>query len=103
MKKKYRKKPLKQRLEALEQIKDYFKQAKEVFNKNKKSANDYVRKARRISMKNKMRIPSDLQKQFCKHCYSYLKPSVNCRIRLAKKRVIYYCLECKNFMRFPYK
>jgi ribonuclease P protein subunit RPR2 len=103
MKRRYKKKPFKQRKEALKQIKAYFKLAKELFNKDKKLADDYVRKARKIGMKNKVRIPSNLQKQFCKHCYCYLKPSVNCRIRLAKKRIIYYCLICKKFMRFPYK
>ena len=74
-----------------------------MFHSDEKLADRYVQLARKISMKFKVRIPSNLKKQFCKHCVSYLVPHVNCRIRLHKKRVIYYCLKCKKFMRFPYK
>jgi len=100
--KKYKKKSSGQRQIALERIKALFRQARAVFRKDKKLAERYVELARKIAMKYKVRIPSRLQKQFCKHCYKFLMPSINCRIRLKNKRVVYYCLECKKFMRFPY-
>ena len=66
------------------------------------SANRLVQKARRLAMRHRIRLPSSLKKHFCSHCHAYLRPGVNCRVRLAKQRVIYLCLGCKKFMRFPY-
>lgn len=92
----------KERKKSEQQIIEYFKLAKKSFPKSKKLANDYVRKARNLVMKYKIRLPRELKRRFCKHCYSYLVPSSNLRVRLQGKKVIYYCLECKKFMRFPY-
>jgi len=83
--------------EAAKKIIEYFKLASE---SNK--ANDYVRKARNLSMKYKLKIPLALKRRFCKHCYSYLIPGKNLRVRLQGQKVIYYCLECKKFTRIPY-
>ncbi|MDO8642821.1 MAG: ribonuclease P [Candidatus Woesearchaeota archaeon] len=66
------------------------------------AANRLVRTARRLAMKFRLRLPSTLKRRVCKHCYAYLRPGVNCRVRLAKQRVIYRCNACKKFMRFPY-
>jgi len=98
----YKEKSAGQREIALERIKTLFKQARDVFKEDKNLANRYVELARKIAMKYKVRIPSDMQKQFCRHCYKFLMPNVNCRIRLKDGKVVYYCLECKHFMRFPY-
>ena len=84
---------------AEKDIIEYFKLAKEVFPDQKKS-NLYVHKARRLAMKYRLRLSSSLQKRFCKHCYCYLVPSVNCRVRTRDKKLVYYCLECKKYMRF---
>jgi len=88
---------------ALEKIDELFKEAKSIFKKDLEKANKFVSKARQIAMKNKVRIPSTLQRQFCKHCYSYLMPGVNCRVRNQNKKMVYYCFNCKRFMRFPIK
>src|SRR3989344_1664536 len=88
--------------EAISKIKEYFDAASTSFPKSRKTANDYVRKARNLSMKYKIKIPISLKRRFCKNCYSYLVPGINLRIRLHGRNVIYYCLECKRFMRFPY-
>ena len=66
-------------------------------------ANRYIEIARRISMRNLVRIPSDKKRKFCKHCYSYLLPDLNCRIRIHNKRVIIYCKNCNKFTRIPLK
>lgn len=98
-----RKKDKKPRAEIIKDIEEMFKEAGNVFKKDKNKANDLVRKARNLAMKSRVKLPSRLQKLFCKHCYSFLKAAINCRIRLQKGKVIYYCLECKKYMRFPYK
>jgi ribonuclease P protein subunit RPR2 len=66
-------------------------------------ANRYIEIARRISMRNLVRIPNNLKRKFCKHCYSYLLPDLNCRIRIHDKRVIIYCKNCNKFTRIPLK
>lgn len=105
----YRKKPAEQRRIAKERINELFRQAdkrmsrKRITSADKALANRYVSLARKISMKYKVKIPTKLKRRFCRHCYRFLKPGTNCRVRLAKGRVIYYCLECKRFMRFAYK
>jgi len=100
--KKYSEKSSGQKRIALERIETLFNEASAVFKKDRKLADRYVELARKIAMKHKVRIPSRLQKQFCKHCHKFLMPNVNCRVRLKEGKVVYYCLECKKFMRFPY-
>ena len=64
-------------------------------------ADRYTDIARRISMKNLVRIPSNLKRKFCKHCYCYLLPDTNCRIRIHNKRIIIYCKNCNKYTRIP--
>ena len=99
---KYQKKPGSQKTIAKERIKVLFQQAKKIFKKDKKLANRYVKLARELAMKYKVSIAPELKRKFCKHCYSYLVPSVNARIRTRAGKVVYYCMECKHYMRFPY-
>jgi len=103
MKRKYKTKPSEQRRIALERINILFEQAKKAFKKDPKLSDRYVDLARKIAMKYKVRIPSHLKRQFCKHCYKFLVPSVNARIRIRKGKVVYYCLNCKKYMRIPYR
>ncbi|MBT4321796.1 ribonuclease P [Candidatus Woesearchaeota archaeon] len=86
---------------ARERIKKLFSEADEVFSKDKKLANRYINLARKIAMKFNLRMPRGYKRKFCKHCYSYLKPGKNLRVRTKGKNVVYYCLECKKFMKFP--
>ncbi|MDD5331475.1 MAG: ribonuclease P [Candidatus Nanoarchaeia archaeon] len=95
----YVKKKEKDKTIAKERIEELFKQAKEVFKKDSSLANRYVKLARNIAMKTKTKIPSNLKKNFCKHCYSFLKPGINCRVRTKDNKLIYYCLNCKKYMR----
>ena len=86
---------------AKRMVAELFAKAREVFPESKSKANDYVRKARRAAMKVRMRLPAELKRKFCRHCYSFLMPGVNSRIRVHKSRVIIYCLECRKFTRIP--
>jgi len=93
----------KQKEIAKERIKELFKQADLTFPKNKALANRYITLVRKIAMKVKVRIPLELKRKFCKHCYKYLKPGVNARIRTRDSKVIISCFECKKFTRIPIK
>jgi ribonuclease P protein subunit RPR2 len=88
---------------ARERISILFKKAEEVFKEDFSLANRYVDIARKIAMKAQINFPSNLRKKFCRNCFSYLFPGENCRVRTRNKKLIYYCLSCKNYMRFPYK
>lgn len=98
-----KRKPQKTRKIALERVQKLFSEAKSVFKEDKALADRYVKLARKIAMKARIPIPPELKRRFCKHCYKYLIPGVNCRIRTHEGKVVYYCLECRKFMRFPYK
>ncbi len=91
----------KQKEIARERISILFCEAEKVFSKNKPLANRYVTLARKIAMKIKVRIPPHLKRCFCKHCYKYLMPGVNSRVRTRGGKVIISCFECKKFMRIP--
>lgn len=89
---------------AGERIEILFRQAEEEFPEHKERSNRYVELARRISKKYKVRIPKELKKRFCKYCYSYLKPGVNCSVGLDSEKncVVYKCEECKKKTRYNY-
>jgi ribonuclease P protein subunit RPR2 len=93
----------KQKEIALQRIKILFQQAEEVFPKNKDRANRYISLARKMAMKVHAQIPRELKRRICKHCYSFLKPGTNARIRTREGKVVIYCMECKKFTRIPIK
>jgi ribonuclease P protein subunit RPR2 len=103
MKRKYNKKPESQLRIAKERVGELFNQASLAFKENPELSNRYVGLARKIAMKFKVNIPSELKKRFCKHCYCYLMPGKNCRVRTHEGKVVYYCSGCRKYMRFPYK
>ncbi|MBI5880993.1 ribonuclease P [archaeon] len=82
-------------------IDSLFKQAKDVASKQPALATRYISMARKIAMKFKIRLPSEYKRLFCPHCYAFLTPSKNLRVRVHEHRLIYYCLECKKFWRKP--
>ncbi|MBI2667184.1 ribonuclease P [Candidatus Woesearchaeota archaeon] len=93
----------KYKLLAKERINILFNQANEIFNKDPKLADRYVILARKIAMKARIGIPKELKRKFCKHCYSYLKPGFNCRVRTRDKKIIYYCMNCKKYTKIAIK
>lgn len=95
-------KPKEQQRIAKERIIHLFEQAEKVFNKDPKLSNEYVKKARRMGMKYEVAIPRELKRRFCKHCYAYFFPGKSARVRVHKQKVVYYCLNCKNYTRYPY-
>ena len=93
----------KQKEIAKERIKILFEQAEQTFSKNKSLANRYVTLARKIAMKVRLRIPLEHKRKFCKHCYKFLMPGTNARIRTRNGKVVISCFECKKFTRIPVK
>ncbi len=90
----------KKRQIALARIRELFFQAELAFKKHPELSNRYIQLARRLSMKSKARIPSELKRRFCKHCYHFLVPGVNCRIRTRNKIAVYYCMDCRHYTRY---
>jgi len=77
--------------------------ARSVFDKDKSLAKKYARKARRVSLKNKVKMPPHLKRQVCKNCSALLVPGKNLRVRTRNGHVVYYCLDCKKYTRIVYK
>jgi ribonuclease P protein subunit RPR2 len=98
----YKQKSEKEKKRIIAEVKDLFSKADEYFKKNPELSNKYVKKARRIAMKHKVPLPKELKRKFCHNCHAYLKPGVNLRVRLKNRKVVYFCLECRHFMRIPY-
>jgi ribonuclease P protein subunit RPR2 len=92
MKKKDKKKGKAEAIELMKKAEDAFP--------NQKLANSFVRKAREKAMNHNVRFPRDIKRKFCKHCYSFLKSGVNCRVRTRDGKVVYSCLDCGKFMRY---
>ena len=85
---------------AEEQIRELFRQAESA---GQKLADRYVKIAWGISTKTKTSIPTELKRRFCRKCLSYLVPGKNCRVRVSKGKVVYFCNNCRSFRRFVYK
>ncbi|MFH1649006.1 MAG: ribonuclease P [Candidatus Woesearchaeota archaeon] len=83
-----------------ESISHYFDEAEKIFLSDPKRADRYVDIARKLAMRHRARIPKKYQLKFCKHCYTYLRPGVNARVRKNVKTISIYCERCKRFTRF---
>ena len=88
---------------ALSRIHELFSHAESIFNKDKNLANRYVQLARKIGMRTKVSIPRNLKRKFCKNCYHFLFPGMNCRVRTRNSMAVYYCLDCKHYNRYKLK
>lgn len=64
-------------------------------------AHRYVRKARRLAMKYRLRLPRAWKRRYCRHCYAFLKPGSNARIRTRDGKLIITCFECHKHWRMP--
>lgn len=67
-------------------------------------ADRYVELAREIGMSYNVSIPRELRKRFCHECGSFLKPGVNCRVRINSKNstVNYHCDACGEVNRYGF-
>jgi len=86
---------------ARERIAILFARAKEAFPTSPDLANRYVSLARKISMKQRVRLDREFRRQFCHHCHRFLVPGVNARVRISRGRVVVTCLSCRRQTRYP--
>jgi ribonuclease P protein subunit RPR2 len=86
---------------ARERIAILFARAKEAFSTNPALADRYVSLARKISMKQRVRLDREFRRQFCHHCQRFLVPGVNARVRISRGKVVVTCLSCKRQTRYP--
>jgi ribonuclease P protein subunit RPR2 len=64
-------------------------------------ARRYVRRARRIAERNRIRLPREFTRTTCDACDAYLRPGKNARVRLQDGHVVVTC-DCGTQARYPY-
>ncbi len=69
---------------------------------NQHRANRYVELARKIGMRYNVRVPTRYRRRYCKHCHSYLLPSVTSRVRVRRKKIVIFCETCGGYIRVPF-
>lgn len=65
-------------------------------------ARRYVRRARRIAERNRLRLPRSFERHTCDACDTYLRPGANARVRLQDGHVVVTC-DCGEQARYPYR
>lgn len=85
---------------ARERIGILFEQAHQAFREHPERSNRYVALARRIAMRHRVRIDRELRRQYCHHCYAFLVPGQNMRVRVHRGNVVVTCLICNRKTRF---
>ena len=85
---------------ARERIEVLFEKAKGAFSAYPERSTRYVDLARRIAMRQRIRIDREFRRRFCHHCYAYLVPGRNMRVRVHRGRVVITCQACNKKTRF---
>jgi ribonuclease P protein subunit RPR2 len=85
---------------AMERIEVLFGQAKTEYGAHPERSNRYVDIARKIAMRQRIRIDKGLRRQFCHHCYSFLVPGRNMRVRIHRGNVVVTCHSCNKKTRY---
>jgi|SRR3989344_1741913 len=88
---------------AKEHIQVYFEQAEKKYDIDPKLSHRYVQLGRKIAMKFKVPLTNVQKRKFCKHCYHFLMPGKNARVRTKEGKVVYYCLDCKKFSKVGFQ
>jgi len=85
---------------ARERIEVLFEQALLAFSAHPERSNRYVDIARRIAMRQRIRIDREFRRQYCHHCYSFFVPGKNMRVRVHRGNVVVTCHSCKRKTRY---
>ena len=64
-------------------------------------AREYVRRARRIAERHRIRLPREFTRSICRACDTILIPGRNARVRTQSGHVVVTC-ECGVQTRYPY-
>jgi ribonuclease P protein subunit RPR2 len=62
---------------------------------------EYVRLARRVAERHRLRLPRTFRRFTCDACDAYLVPGANARVRLQSGHVVVRC-DCGELARYPY-
>jgi ribonuclease P protein subunit RPR2 len=65
-------------------------------------AREYVRLARRLAERNRLRLPRTFRRFTCDACDAYLIPGRSARVRTREGHVVVTC-DCGNQSRYPYE
>ena len=79
---------------SLERMYRLFELAEKEFAKHPERSNRYVEIARKIGMRNRVRIPLELKYRFCKKCRSFLKKGQNAELKQMDKWITIECSNC---------
>jgi len=85
---------------AKERIGVLFEQAQLAFHDHPEMSNRYVTLARRIAMRQRVRIDREFRRRYCHHCYAFLVPGQNMRVRVHRSNVVVTCGICNKKMRY---
>jgi ribonuclease P protein subunit RPR2 len=85
---------------ARERIEILFDRAREFFPADPRRADRCVDLARRIAMRQRVRIPRELRRRFCRRCSAYLVPGSTLRVRVHRGKVVTTCLRCRELRRY---
>lgn len=85
---------------ARERIRLLFLQARDAFREHPERSNRYVTLARRIAMRQRVRIDREFRRQYCHHCSAFLVPGQNMRVRVHRGNVVVTCGLCNRKMRY---
>ncbi|MDD1699962.1 MAG: ribonuclease P [Methanoregula sp.] len=85
---------------ARERIEILFEQARLEFCEHPERSNRYIGIARRIAMRQRIRIDREFRRQFCHHCYAFLVPGKNMRVRVYRRNVVVTCYCCNKKTRY---
>ena len=90
---------------AKERIKILMRLAEEEVSTHPERSRRYVELARKLGMKYKVRPPRKYKRRICRECGAYLKPGVNCTVRLIpRERIVSWkCGNCGSERRYPYR
>ncbi len=86
---------------ARERIVILFAQARAAFATHPELSNRYVELARKIAMRQRIRIDREFRREFCRHCSSFLVPGTTSRVRVQGGNVVVTCLCCRQRRRYP--
>lgn len=84
---------------ALENVNAMFIEAEKQSSRNIEISNKLVKSSLQVLMKFRLKLPKEYKNKFCKNCKTYFVHGVNCRVRTRKGKLIYFCFECKRFIR----
>ncbi len=87
---------------AKQRIERLFELADSEFKIHPERSDRYVSLARRIGMRYRVRLPTELRQKTCKHCHRYLVQGITARTRLLGTHIATTCLACGKQMRRPY-